>query len=180
MTFGEQRRKAFDFCADATKQLITLSTGIVAFMVTFAKDFVTTVSEGAKYYAYIAWGLHAFAIFSGIVVLLALTAQLEPRPTVLQPEKAGSEPTILGAAATYSKIQIISFCLAMLFTIAFGVMAAQTKPVLPRQTVLEKQILELGGRIEKLQAELVIFATRQQAFQQELRTRSHCVGPKHH
>ena len=98
MSFDEERKKAFDFCADATKQLITLSTGIVAFTVTFGKDFIGSVPNGARVFAYIAWGAHLLSIILGLLVLLALTAQLQPKKS----PPIGYVPSIRGAPANYS------------------------------------------------------------------------------
>lgn len=144
MTFSEERRKAFDFCADATKQLITLSSAIVAFMVTFGKDFVGNVPSDARIYAYLAWGGHFISVVAGIFVLLALTAQLEPRkaPT------AEYVPSIRGAPATYSIIQIFAFAGAMLFTIIFGYNAAVASGA-------KQATLTVEQRLQGVQQELV-------------------------
>ena len=115
MSFSEERKKAFDFCADAAKQLITLATGIVALTITFAKDFVTNVNQGAKLWVYWAWPIYLLSIICGMFALQAMTAQLEPKTPTSQ------EPTIRGAAAFYSLLQIISFGLAILFTIIFAI-----------------------------------------------------------
>jgi len=135
--FDTQRQKAFDFCADATKQLITLSTGIIAFMVTFAKDFVTNVPGDIKLYAYIAWVLHGLSILSGIVTLLALTAELQPKQAPTNGNT--TSPSIRGAAATYSGLQIMAFVLAIFFTVFFGIKAARSQSTpTPVQPVIEQ------------------------------------------
>jgi len=121
-TFDEQRQKAFDFCADAAKQLITLATGIVTITITFAKDFVTNVNESAKPLAYWAWFIYLASIVFGMLTLLALTAELEPKKTTT------TLPSIRGAAATYSGLQITSFGIAILLTIIFAIKAVN-KPV---------------------------------------------------
>lgn len=123
--FNSQSQKAFDFCADASKQLIILSTAIIAFMVTFAKEFTTTVPQEVKNLAYWAWSLHILSMCLGILVLLALTAQLEP---ITQSTDTASQttPTIRGAAATYSFLQIITFVSAMILSVWFGINAGQS------------------------------------------------------
>lgn len=45
----ERTKKAFDFYADSTKQLITLSTAIIALMITFAKDILKPADGYAKF-----------------------------------------------------------------------------------------------------------------------------------
>ena len=167
-TFDEQRKKAFDFCADATKQLVALSSAIVAFMVTFAKDFVTNVADDAKTYAYIAWGLHVVSIVLGVLVLLALTAQLEPKnPAASSP---AAIPTIRGSAATYSWLQIVFFVLAMSVTAFFGWKAAHAPPpVASKEVVLEKKMDELRAEVDKLKSELGKITQTQAAAQGDVR-----------
>lgn len=126
MSFCETRKKAFDFCADATKQLITLSTAIIAFTVTFGKDFLGAVPDESRILAYLAWGAHVLSIIFGLLVLLALTAQLEPKKT----QSAAYVPSIRGAPATYSGLQILSFLIAIGLTAYFGytVAGSQSQP----------------------------------------------------
>ena len=163
-TFDEQRRKAFDFCADATKQLVALSSAIVAFMVTFAKDFVMNVADDAKTYAYIAWGLHVVSIVLGVLVLLALTAQLEPKNSPASSPAA--IPTIRGSAATYSWLQIVFFVLAMAVTAFFGWQAAHAPPPFAsKDVVLEKKLDELRAEVDKLKSELGTITQTQAAAQ---------------
>lgn len=145
-TFDEQRRKAFDFCADAAKQLIALSTGIVAFMVTFSKDFIGALPEGAKSYAFYGWVAYLAAIVFGILVVLALTAQLQPK------DSASTElPSIRGSAATYTFLQIVAFLIAMGLTLTFGVKAMQSKaPDAAPLAALEKRIDDLKSEVLSL------------------------------
>ena len=165
-TFDEKRKKAFDFCADATKQLVALSSAIVAFMVTFAKDFVTNVADDAKTYAYVAWGLHVVSIVLGVLVLLALTAQLEPKKP---PASSTAIPTIRGSAATYSALQIVFFVLAMAVTAFFGWKAAHGPPfVAAKELVLEKKMDEVRGEVDKLKSELATIAQTQADLHHQL------------
>lgn len=127
--FDQQRQKAFDFCADVTKQLITISAGIIAFTITFSKDFVGDISDIAKIFAYLSWGLHFISILFGILVLLSLTAQLEPKESLIiskEPPNVVPAPTIRNPTAKYSLLQIAAFLLAISLTIIFGIQAAWT------------------------------------------------------
>lgn len=158
MSFDESRKKAFDFCADATKQLITLSTAIIAFTVTFGKDFLGTVPDNSRIFAYLAWGAHVLSIIFGLVVLLALTAQLQPKKT-----PAGeSMPSIRGAPATYSGLQILCFLVAMALTAYFGFKAAgsqaQTSPPTVTLPSLQLRVEALERLGTKIQGDLVIEA----------------------
>ena len=162
MSLDDQRGKAFDFCSDATKQLITLSAGIVAFMVTFAKDFVSTVAPAAKTYAYLAWVGYGLSIVFGILVLLALTAQLEPKDA-----SSSEPPSIRGAAASYSFLQIAAFVVAVGFTIIFGVKAGQSAP--QHDAALAK-VTEPAGTVQSLPAELAKVQRSMEALQREERS----------
>lgn len=146
--FDEQRQKAFDFCADATKQLITISAGIIAFTVTFSKDFVSGVLNTTKILAFVSWGFHFLSILFGILVLYTLTAQLEPsmkkipdpqdtEQTETPPDKMETVeevPSIRKPAAFYSLLQIVAFLLAILLTIAFGIYAVWSEPSASKTT----------------------------------------------
>lgn len=154
MDFDESRRKAFDFCADATKQLITLSTAIVAFTVTFAKDFLGSVPAEFRGLAYLAWGAHVLSILFGLVVLLALTAQLQPK----KPPAAGYVPSIRGAPATYSGLQIAAFLAAMVLTAYFGYRTAGAPPqAAPGDAALQRlqaRVDTVERHVTQLQGEL--------------------------
>ncbi|HXK39880.1 MAG TPA: hypothetical protein VJ837_03530 [Candidatus Paceibacterota bacterium] len=77
--------KSFDFAADLVKQLITLSTGVIALTITFAKDIVGSVgsSNGADsesiLWLTLAWIGFSLSIVFGIWALMALTGTLEPK-----------------------------------------------------------------------------------------------------
>ena len=75
----DQTKLAFDFARDTTKQLITLSTAIIAFTVTFGKDFLGKPDNFGRTLVVISWvGFLASVIF-GVWTLLALTGTLEPK-----------------------------------------------------------------------------------------------------
>lgn len=74
----ERTKKAFDFYADSTKQLITLSTAIIALMITFAKEILKPAdSYYAKFPLMAALIVYVFSIWFGLETLLNLTGQLE-------------------------------------------------------------------------------------------------------
>jgi hypothetical protein len=126
VTMDEPVKKAFDFASDATKQLITLSTAIIAFTVTFSKEILRNtagepnqaalVSHGGKILLVIAWSLYLFSIICGIWTLYALTGTLE--------QKALKKVDIStrGPNVTVPSIgQIILFMLATGLIVAFGI-----------------------------------------------------------
>lgn len=117
MSLSEQRKKAFDFCADATKQLLTVSTAVVTLTITFAKDFVVNVRPSAKIWAYLAWSGYLASIVCGVVTLYALTAELEPS------EPMDRLPSIRKGASGWSFLQQLFFVVALILTVIFGITA---------------------------------------------------------
>jgi hypothetical protein len=117
MSFTERQQKAFDFCADATKQLLTVATAIIAFTITFAKDFVVNVRNSAKIWAYLSWSGYLLSIVCGILTLYALTAQLEPSQPSIHP------PSIRKGPSGWSFLQQLFFVIALILTVIFGINA---------------------------------------------------------
>jgi hypothetical protein len=105
----ETLTKAFDFCADTTKQLITLSTAIVALTITFMKDvFSGTVPEDAKYWLIRSWGVYLASVFFGLWTMYALTGMLARRQQ--------RKPKLFNGSITLpSLLQILTFLLATAF-----------------------------------------------------------------
>lgn len=74
----ENIKKAFDFAADLIKQLITLSTAIIALTVTFAKDIFPESGDCFLDWLVAAWIAYFLSIFFGVWALMALTGTLDP------------------------------------------------------------------------------------------------------
>lgn len=73
----DRTEKAFDFAQETTKQVITLSTGIVALSVTFLKDvFGGSQTEFQVGLLITAWIAYLISIAAGIATLLSLTGSL--------------------------------------------------------------------------------------------------------
>lgn len=73
----DRLEKAFDFASDSTKQLITLSTGILTLTITFSKDILGGVSGDPINLLVAAWVVYLISIIFGLVTLLSLTGSLE-------------------------------------------------------------------------------------------------------
>jgi hypothetical protein len=137
----ENEKKAFDFAAEVTKQLITLSTAIITITITFSKDIINFADNSAKNYLLLAWILFIATVFFGIWTLMALTGTLQPikkdsnqnqpqsnseadtnaTPTVPQDNTVDSNCSInTGNIRIPSMLQIICFIVALSFTIAYG------------------------------------------------------------
>jgi hypothetical protein len=119
----ERRKKALDFASDLAKQLITLSTGILAITITFSKDIVKSPStpRAATITMLLAWGIYLFSIIFGIWTLMALTGELEPRT---DPNGTAHEPTTKGSNVFWPTVlQIGSFLVATFMVILFGILS---------------------------------------------------------
>jgi hypothetical protein len=72
----ENIKLGFEFARDLTNQLITLSTGLLAFTVTFSKDLLKNLSKRLLYLLGGAWVLHVLSIGFGIFTIMTLTGTL--------------------------------------------------------------------------------------------------------
>ena len=115
-TLDEATKKAFDFASETTKQVLALSTGIIALTITFSKDFVHGLSPGATTFLVWAWLAYFLSILFGIVTLMALTGTLQPK------QEQGARPTLWGKNVTRpAGLQIASFLAGLVLTICFGI-----------------------------------------------------------
>lgn len=75
----ERLKKAFDFSADLTKQLITLATGIIGLTITFSHDFLRQPEASPRWMAMWGWYLLLASVGFGIATLSALTGNLDAK-----------------------------------------------------------------------------------------------------
>lgn len=128
----ENEKKAFDFAADLTKQLIGLCTGIIALTIAFSKDFITKASGEGSSILFVAWGSFILSIFFGIVTLMTLTGHLMPKKDkakITSADQSGSDrlnisdgknkaPSIYEPnIRLWSIAQVITFILALVLTV---------------------------------------------------------------
>jgi hypothetical protein len=126
----EQRRKAFDFAQETTKQLLTLATGIFALTITFMKDIVKD-DKGAKdviEWLQIGWVLYITSVLFGVVALMALTGHLEraggKMTTPTDKVSADKVPSIYAGNTRWaSAAQVLTFMAALFCTFMFGAKA---------------------------------------------------------
>ncbi len=111
------RKKAFDFASDTTKQLITLSTALIAVSITFKGNFGEGGNETLLLLCWISFFL---SVIFGIGTLMALTGTLEKSTE----EKEGEEKIELSIYGTNVKkptiLQIVFFLLGLIFLGTFG------------------------------------------------------------
>jgi len=110
----ERIKKAFDFSADLTKQLITLATGIIALTVTFKKDFFDNPAAASHLLAYCTWYSLLASVGMGILTLSALTGNLDAKDE-------SKKLTIFSTnVVVFSLLQFITFGVGLLCSILFA------------------------------------------------------------
>jgi hypothetical protein len=113
----ESKKKAFDFSQDSAKQLITLSTAVLALTITFFKDFAASADSYSKSLMAVSWLFYLISIVSGALHLYSLTAELDP-------DDASRVPTIYGGTARATAgVQQIAFIGGLVITTAAGALA---------------------------------------------------------
>lgn len=112
---SEQAKAAFSSAADWSKQLVTLSTGIVTLTVTFSeKVFGNNVTHGERWLLWLAWVAFLVAILAGVIVLGSLTGALSSN-VVPNPTELGNNAIKFSALA-----QLVAFVIGVAFIVAFG------------------------------------------------------------
>jgi hypothetical protein len=113
----DAEKTAFEAARDSTKQLLALSTGIIALTITFAKDFVGSAAPG-RWLALLAWFLFLFSSFFGLWALNALTGnagRVVPRSWL---------STRTGNVKAPARAQVLTFIPALLLTVVYGTFAS--------------------------------------------------------
>ncbi len=113
----DTRKQAFDFAADATKQLITVATGVVTATAVFSKDLDRT----ARYWALASWIVLTISVLFGLFALLNMTGNLH---NAIAKSVA---PTLSEGIQFFSKLQLGSFLLGIILVMFFGFFAAGVK-----------------------------------------------------
>jgi hypothetical protein len=146
----EREKKAFDFAADLSKQLITLSTGIVTITLLLSKDIAEP-----RAIAVAAWAFYLLSTLCGLWALMALTGTLAP----INKLKPKTDVTVTSAQAVSSVsnddegleiggnvrkpagLQIFAFGVATLLTLAyvFVALASPRKVTPPSQMICNCQ-----------------------------------------
>ncbi len=111
----ELKKKAFDFASETTKQLITLSTALIALSITFKGNFSNTENQSLLLYCWISFFV---SVLFGIATLMALTGTLEK----CTEESENPVPlSIYGANVKRpSFLQILFFLIGLLFLGIYG------------------------------------------------------------
>ncbi len=107
-------RTVFEFARETTKQLITLSTGIIAIEITFLRDAVSALDNEVNLYVQLSWLSFLLCVMFGVWTLMALTGSLASMD-----EKELT--TIYGSNVRLpSMLQILAFICGLVLTVIFG------------------------------------------------------------
>jgi hypothetical protein len=114
--------RAFDLVTEITKQVLTLSTGIIAITITFVKDFASHASPTAKDLLAWSWFIYAVSILFGMLTLMA-SAGVQAKAT--SHGAGGSPPPSINASniRLLGGIQLLAFFIAIVLTVIAGALA---------------------------------------------------------
>lgn len=115
----------FILAADVSKQLITLSTGVLALMLTYGNGVGRVISPNAKRTLILAAGVYLASIVFGVATLMTLVGQMEA--LVSHDSSAG---IYSGNVRWMAGLQIALFLAGIGMTIRFGYLCvkADSKP----------------------------------------------------
>jgi hypothetical protein len=120
-TLDDQTKAAFTSASDWSKQILTLSTGIVTLTISFSDKIFGDLSDTEKWFLWIAWGLYVVSIVGGVWLLSALTGTLAK----------ATAPTAASVYDTNTRVaaiaQVVCFVLATISIVVFGFSAVGNK-----------------------------------------------------
>jgi hypothetical protein len=121
----DAKEKAFEYAGDSSKLLITLATGIIAFTVTFAKEFGVKPSSMAQgLLLLVTWVVLLVSAAFGVSTLLAITGELEPKV-----KSDTHEPSIRDHKITsLLACQIVVFLFGVVLIVIYGGLKINAAP----------------------------------------------------
>jgi membrane associated rhomboid family serine protease len=115
MPIDPQVQLAFTFAADVAKQLITISTALITFSVTFSKEVVQTIPKRPRRILFASWVLNLSSILFGLLVLLFLTGMLAPTAAV------ANEPIAIDLRVRIAaSLQLLCFVIGIVLMVLYG------------------------------------------------------------
>lgn len=128
----EREKKSFDFAGDVTKQLITLSIGILTLCIAFTdKIFSSEAAYANSWLIFVALSLFTLSVLCGILTLMKLTGTIARNPRNREQlilnqntpsiDNSNSTNSNIYDACTriFSGMQMLSFLLAIIFSMSF-------------------------------------------------------------
>jgi hypothetical protein len=110
----DEVKSLFDYASDLTKQLLTLSVGIITISVTFAKDVAKNNPKKLRRYISLCWIFNFLSIFFGILSLMAVTGAIDEGLT------KGGPVTEHSNMKDFAGLQIITFLMGLVTIIIYG------------------------------------------------------------
>lgn len=128
----EREKKSFDFAGDVTKQLRTLSIGILTLCIAFTdKIFSSEAAHANSWLIFVALSLFTLSVLCGILTLMKLTGTIARNPRNREQlilnqntpsiDNSNSTNSNIYDACTriFSGMQMLSFLLAIIFSMSF-------------------------------------------------------------
>ena len=122
---SEMTNTAFSFAQDTSKQVLVVATGIITITVALLGDIKAKLPSAAFADLHVAWVLDAVSVGFGVFTLMALTGRIA-RGTSLSASAATappSDPLYAWSVRILFLFQLLTFLVALFFTIAFGIRA---------------------------------------------------------
>lgn len=113
---------AFTAANDWSKQVLALSTGILALTISLGDTLFGVLSDGEKQLLWISWGLYLVSILGGLWVLMALTGTMGKTEPPAATAIYGWNVRISAGA------QFLCFLLATGVLVAFGISTVGNPP----------------------------------------------------
>jgi hypothetical protein len=121
MALDDQAKQAFTAVSDWTKQILTLSTGIVTLTIAFADKIFGALSTPEKAFLYSGWVIYAIAILAGVMVLGALAGALGKTSDLKAEDVYGWNVRL------FAMIQLGGFFFGTVALVIFGFLAVASK-----------------------------------------------------
>lgn len=110
---------SFNFASDTVKQVIGLSSGILALTVTFAKEQIAKNRPSALLPLKASWFFEIFSLIAGVWALMAITGQVSSTSV--------TSPSVWALQVTIPAIlQIVFFVFAMMSLVLAGMKSFKT------------------------------------------------------
>lgn len=121
--FDPQILKSFDLVIDLVKQLMAMSTGIIALTISFHKDVFRAPSSKSSDFLKASWLMYAASLLCSILALMAISGAFG--------RGLAKDGIYQGTITLWVGIQIITFLAATIFVIISGWLALNGREMGP-------------------------------------------------
>lgn len=113
---GDAMKYSFEVVVETSKQIITLSTGLIALGILFAKDFAVDAPTGARVLLAVSW---LFLLLSMVTALFGTLGTV----TGNLAKSSGDEPAspYAGNITLFSQVQAVLFLLGLAASVVAGI-----------------------------------------------------------